>query len=49
MVACEVEEDARFLSGTTWIVTTPDDTDPMLTVYFTYYAGHITLQEVIDA
>ena len=44
MVVCEVEEDARFLSGNTWIVTTPEDVEPLLTVFFTYYSGHITLQ-----
>ena len=48
MIVCEVEDDARFISGLTWIVSTPEDMDPVLTIYFTYIGGQVTLQEVID-
>lgn len=46
MIVLDVEEDARFLSGDTWLVTSPDDYFPVVSIYFTYVAGHITLQAV---
>lgn len=42
----DVEEDARYLSGETWLITTPEDRLPVLSVYFTYRDGHITLRAV---
>ena len=47
MVVCEVEDDARQVNGSsTWILTTPDDFSPFLTIYFTYRAGQVVLQAV---
>jgi hypothetical protein len=50
MVVCDVESDARCAdapgAGPTWILTTPDDFSPVLTIYFTYRAGQIVLQAV---
>lgn len=48
MVVCEVEDDAFFLSGSTWMHRTPEDLDPPITVYFTYHQRRIVLQEVVD-
>ncbi len=41
MIVLDVEEDARRLSGDTWIMRTPDDYFPVLTLYFTYADGWI--------
>jgi hypothetical protein len=46
MVVLEVEDDARYLSGDTWLLTTPDDYEPVLYIYFTYKNGQIVLQAV---
>jgi hypothetical protein len=46
MMVLDVEEDARFLSGETWLITTPEDHPPVLSVYFTYRDGLITLRAV---
>jgi len=41
MIVLDVEEDARHLSGSTWMMRTPDDYFPVLTIYFTYEDGWI--------
>jgi hypothetical protein len=47
MVVCEVEDDARRIGeSSTWILTTPDDLSPFMTIYFTYRAGQVVLQAV---
>jgi hypothetical protein len=46
MVVLDVEEDARYLAGVTWLLQTPDDYSPVLMIYFTYIDGAITLQAV---
>jgi len=50
MVVCDVEEDARRAEGEgteeTWILTTPDDLSPVLTIYFTYRSGQVVLRAV---
>jgi hypothetical protein len=50
MIVCDVEEDAFFLSGSTWMIRTPEGMDPPLTIYFTYHheQRHIQLQEVVE-
>jgi hypothetical protein len=49
MVVCDVEEDARYISGTTWLLRTPDDMEPSLFIYFTYGEEQVTLQAVWEA
>jgi hypothetical protein len=46
MVVCEVERDARYLSGFTWLLRTPDTFSPVLMIYFTYTDRQIVLQAV---
>ena len=48
MVVLDVEEDARLIRGSrsTWMLTTPDDLSPFMTIYFTYRAGQIVLRAV---
>lgn len=46
MIPLDVEEDARFLGGETWLIETPEDRSPVLSVYFTYVDGLITLRAV---
>lgn len=48
MVVCDVEEDATHLDGRTWMVRTPEGMEPPVTAYFTYYQGHVTMQEVAE-
>lgn len=36
MIVYDVEETARHLSSDTWLMTTPDDYFPVLSIYFTY-------------
>ena len=43
MMVCDVEEDARHLSGDTWLMRTPEDYFPVLT---TYTHGQVVLQAV---
>jgi hypothetical protein len=44
MCVLDVEEQARFISGDTWFVESPDDYFPIVTVYFTYVDGRIVLR-----
>ncbi len=46
MLVLDVEEDARYLNGDTWLITTPEDRLPVLNVYFTYRSGLVTLRAV---
>jgi hypothetical protein len=46
MVICDPEDDAFYVGGFTWVVKTPEGTDPPLTIYFTYAPDQITLQAV---
>ena len=47
MVVCDVESEARRIDlSSTWILTTPDDFSPFLTIYFTYRAGQVKLEAV---
>ncbi len=36
MFVYDIEELGLHLSGTTWLMTTPDDYSPVLSIYFTY-------------
>lgn len=46
MVICEVEKRADRVGGLTYILNTPDDFDPPITLYFTYSSGVVKLQAV---
>jgi hypothetical protein len=46
MVICEVENAARHVGGATFLLNTPDDFEPAMTLYFTYAAGTIVMQAV---
>lgn len=47
MVICEPPEDAQNIGGTSWMVRTPEQPDyGILTIYFTWAPGQITLQAV---
>lgn len=46
MMALDVEEQTRYLGGVTWLLTTPEDRSPVLSIYFTYEDGLITLRAV---
>lgn len=45
MCVVDLQEQARQLSGgETWMMETPDDYFPVVTIYFTYSAGKIVLR-----
>lgn len=47
MVICDPDEDALYLSGTTWIIRTPENPDfGAMTIYFTYAPGQICLESL---
>jgi len=46
MIQLDVEEDARYVAGETWLLQTPDDRLPIIAIYFTYVDGRITLRAV---
>ena len=55
MVVCEVEIAAKLAETETqlpdeptWIMTTPDDFYPELSIYFTYSSGRLVLRAVWD-
>lgn len=50
MVILNVEREARQLGGggETWVLTTPDDMEPCLAIYFSYAAGAIVMRAVHD-
>lgn len=55
MVVCEVESAAKLAESEaqlpdepTWVMTTPDDFSPFLTIYFTYSSGRLVLRAVWD-
>lgn len=44
MCVLDVEEQARRIGGDTWMVESPDDYFPIVTIYFTFGAGQIVLR-----
>jgi hypothetical protein len=44
MCVVDLEEQARFLSGDTWMMETPDDYFPIVTIYFEHVDGKIILR-----
>jgi hypothetical protein len=46
MFFVDVQEMARYLSGQTWLHTTPEDRAPVLSIYFTYDGSLVTLRAV---
>jgi hypothetical protein len=49
MVICEPREDASHISGTTWLMRTPEHPEfGVLRIYFTWAPGQINLEAVMD-
>jgi hypothetical protein len=49
MTILNVEREARrFPGGETWLLTTPDDMEPQLAIYFSYVDGAIIMRAVHD-
>jgi hypothetical protein len=46
MVICDVEIRALYVGGFTYLLNTPDDFEPPITLYFTYANGTVMLQAV---
>ncbi len=44
MLVLDIEEDARHLGGDTWLIETPDEVLPVVSIYFTYKGGLIVLR-----
>ncbi len=44
MVVIDVEDQARHLGGSTWLLMTPDGYWPVLSIYFSYEAGKVVLR-----
>ena len=46
MVICDVADRAAYLGGLNFLLNTPDDFDPAITLYFTYASGTIVMQAI---
>jgi hypothetical protein len=44
MVICDVEDRAAYLGGFNFLLNTPDDFEPAISLYFTYANGTVVLQ-----